>query len=84
MHGGVAQRKAIWGDAGNKKGNCLSIEICILSNAASLAALSATSSSLYLRAHQARVAVGCDGCIRFVAKGDDAGVHAGGGNLHVR
>ncbi len=84
MHGGIAPRKARWGKGGNEKANYLSIEICILSNAASLAALSATSSSLYLRAHQARAAEGRDGCIRLVAKGDDAGVRASGGNLQVR
>lgn len=62
----------------------LSIEICILSSAASLAALSATSSSLYLSTIEAGAAEGRGSGVRLVAKRNDAGVHARrGGNLQL-
>ena len=63
--------------------NHLSIEVCILSSAASLAALSATSSSLYLRARESHAVAGGRGGVRLVAKRDDARVQASGGNLRV-
>jgi hypothetical protein len=56
-HGGGRQPLRRAQDAALKRAKYLSIEVCILSRAASFAALSATSSSLYLCACEAHAVV---------------------------